>query len=43
MMGGELEQSEDENISTIEVHSLQEISNLDFILGSLDELNEIGE
>ncbi|STP11642.1 Uncharacterised protein [Helicobacter cinaedi] len=43
MMGGELEQSEDESLSAVEVHSLQEISSLDSILGSLDELNEIGE
>ncbi|WP_104743468.1 hypothetical protein [Helicobacter cinaedi] len=43
MMGGELEQSEDESISTIEMQSVEEMSSLDSILGSLDELNEIGE
>lgn len=43
MMGGELEQNEDESPSAVEVHSLQEMNSLDSILGSLDELNEIGE
>ncbi|WP_300447082.1 hypothetical protein [uncultured Helicobacter sp.] len=43
MIGGELEQSDDDNSSMTEVHSFKELSELDSILGSLDELNEIGE
>lgn len=43
MIGGELEQSEDDSASMKEVHSLKELSELESLIGSIDELNEIGE
>lgn len=42
MVGGELEQSDKDNTTIAEMHSLEELSSLDSILGSTDELNEIG-
>ncbi|MCH5313842.1 MAG: hypothetical protein J1E28_05570 [Helicobacter sp.] len=42
MMGNELEQGDSDKDSTKEVHSLKELSDLDSILGSIDELKEIG-
>ncbi len=42
MVGGELEQSDKDNTPIAEMHSLEELSSLDSILGSTDELNEIG-
>lgn len=42
MMGNELEQGNSDKDSMVEVHSLTELSDLDSILGSIDELKEIG-
>ncbi|TLD96766.1 hypothetical protein LS71_003950 [Helicobacter jaachi] len=43
MMGGELEHNDDDSTSVPEVRSLKEMSDLDSLLGSIDELHEIGE
>ncbi|MCX2717173.1 hypothetical protein OQH61_05420 [Helicobacter sp. MIT 21-1697] len=43
MVGGELENAEDKGASVLEIHSAKEMSDLDSILGSIDELKEIGE
>lgn len=43
MMGNELESGDDGDLVAIELKSVKEMSDLDSIIGSIDELHEIGE